>query len=998
MKARRLVFAFVALCLLSAPAVAQEQRGAIQGTARDDSGAILPGVLIELTSPSLVGGASATSDSRGMYSFPALPPGTYEIKATLPSFAVTTVPKVELVLGRTLRVDLVLQVATLKESVTVSGGAPLIDTSSSAVATSIVRKDFDNIPKGRDFLTIAKLAPGANDETKLGGLSIDGASGAENVFYVDGLDVTNLTTGISGKSVLADLVDEVQVKSSGYDAEYGGAIGGVINVVTRSGSNRFTGEGNLYFTGDALNAKRNPELRLGLTNSNIAETVTYPEDDWNQTEPGFMLGGPIRRDRVWFFGGYLPQLARANRTVTFTTNGQTNDFEQETRTHYALGKVSAQITPKLRGSLSANMTPSRSDGQLPKLDGTDSPLFPFATLGTRTTNRTYTGNLDILATNRLYLNVRAGHFLYDQRSVGVPDELRYIFNSSNLLISGIPDNLRRSTGFSNVPTNSGTTRDEQTRLTFNTDATYEASFAGQHTLKGGFQYMRLGVDMLTGNLRDEITLFWNQAYTARSTGLQYRGQYGYYSHVQFTFDGKAHSDNYSLFLQDKWRPTSRLTINAGVRSELEHIPGFRAGKEVTAITWSFLDKLAPRFGATYDLRGDGKWKLFGNYGKFYDVMKLSLARNAFGGAKRLTYFHTLDTFDWPTLNPDNYPGQFVEVVNGRPDRSGAIDPDIEPVQSREFALGVEHEFGPLLSFGVRYIRKELLRTIEDTGWVGASGSTEYIIGNPGFGQTVNVLEFSRNQGGFPPGSSIPRLPTAQRDYDAIEARFTKRFGDRWSSNVSYTWSRLFGNYTGLVASDELAADGSGRLGPNGTGSYDQAYNVHGPDDAGRCCPEPIARHLPTDRPHQFKAQAVYVVGRGLVLGANQYVASGTPVLRAFWKTNAIFYGGDLSEGRTPTLSQTDLSARYEFKLPGSQRLQLALNVLNLFDQRTETAKYFTINKTSTGVNFTDPEFFNGQLDVEQRIQERNLQYDPRFLKSWFWQNERTATVSARFVF
>ena len=122
------------------------------------------------------------------------------------------------------------------------------------------------------------------------------------------------------------------------------------------------------------------------------------------------------------------------------------------------------------------------------------------------------------------------------------------------------------------------------------------------------------------------------------------------------------------------------------------------------------------------------------------------------------------------------------------------------------------------------------------------------------------------------------------------------------------------------------------------------------------------------------------------------------MLRAFWKTNAIFYGGDLSDGRTPTLSQTDLNARYEFRLGGTQRLQLALNILNLFDQRTETAKYFTINKTSTGVSFTDPEFFNGELDVERRIQERNLQYDPRFLKSWFWQTERTATVSARFIF
>ena len=524
MKARCVAFALVALVSGGLPARAQEQRGALEGTARDSSGAILPGVLIELTSPSLVGGANTTTDDRGTYSFPALPPGIYQIKATLQGFAVTTVPDVELTLGKTFRVDFALQVSSLQETVIVTGETPLIDTSSSSVATNIPRKDFDLLPKSRDFISVAKLAPGVNEDAKIGGLSIDGASGAENVFYVDGLDVTNLTTGVSAKSVLNDLVDEVQVKSSGYDAEYGGAVGGVINVVTRSGSNRFSGEANVYFTGDALTAEPNPELRLGLTNSNIAETVTYAEDERAQTEPGFMIGGPIRKDRVWFFAGYFPQVLDSRRTVTFVTDGQTRTVDQEKRMHYVLGKVNAQLNEKLRGSFSANMTPSKTDGQLPKLDGTDSPAFPFSTLGERNENRAFSGNLDIVANNRLYLNVRAGHFMYDTRSVGVPDELRYVFGSSNLLMPGIPDSLRRANGFSTIPTNSGTTRDKQTRTTVNADATYQSNFAGRHTLKGGFQFTRLGTDMLSGNLQDEITLFWDQAYTARSTGLQYRGQ------------------------------------------------------------------------------------------------------------------------------------------------------------------------------------------------------------------------------------------------------------------------------------------------------------------------------------------------------------------------------------------------------------------------------------------------------------------------------------------
>jgi hypothetical protein len=342
----------------------------------------------------------------------------------------------------------------------------------------------------------------------------------------------------------------------------------------------------------------------------------------------------------------------------------------------------------------------------------------------------------------------------------------------------------------------------------------------------------------------------------------------------------------------------------------------------------------------------------------------------------------------------NFPGQFIEVVNGRPSaiERGWLDPDIKPVQSEEFSLGLEHELNARTALGVRYIRKRLVRTIEDTGFVGPTGSTEYVIGNPGFGQTVRILERSRNQGGFPPGYVVPELPEARRDYDAVELRLTKRLSNRWLANFSYIWSRLFGNYTGLVAADELnLSTGIGRLSPNVSSAYDQPYNVH---DAATG--QPLYRHLPTDRPHQIKSQVAYLFDWGLSIGANVYVANGTPVLQAVFKTNDIFYGGDLSLGRTPVLSQTDLTLQHEFRLGDSKRLVLGLNVLNLFNQRAVTAIFFRVNRD--GISFTDPEFFEGRLNVDQRIAELRLRRDPRFGMPFAWQDPLAARVNLRFLF
>ena len=320
----------MAVLLLGWPATAQEQRGSIEGTVRDTSGAVLPGVSVEAKAEN---GAAVTtvSDASGTFRFPSVAPGTYTLTATLGGFAPKSQRDVRVGFGQIKKVDFAMALQGVSESVQVNAESPLVDVRQTARQTNIRAEQVELMPKGRDFTSLVTQAPGANQENKLGGLSIDGASAGENRYIIDGIETTNLQSGISGKSVIADFVEEVQVKSSGYMAEFGGATGGVINVVTKSGTNAWRGNvlfnwegdklsgGNVPATGNLTVGTGVPTLRQNLTNSDIAEYVTYPKDKENRFEPGFALGGPIVESRAWFFGAYQPALSNIERTV----NGRT---------------------------------------------------------------------------------------------------------------------------------------------------------------------------------------------------------------------------------------------------------------------------------------------------------------------------------------------------------------------------------------------------------------------------------------------------------------------------------------------------------------------------------------------------------------------------------------------------------------------------------------------------------------------------------------------------
>ena len=370
----RYLAALVAVALLVAlPVVAQEQRGSIEGVVKDAQGGAIVGATVVAKSAS---GASVESvtDATGTYRFPSLAPGRYEVTATLSGFAPAKVQNIDLRLGTLLTIPLTLSPGAMTETVQVVAESPLIDVKQSARATNLRAEDIDKMPKGRDFSSLVTQAPGANIENaKLGGISIDGASAGENRFIIDGAETGNLQSGTQGKVMVTDFVDEVQVKSSGYAAEYGGATGGVINVISRTGTNAFRGNVFTYYSGDSLDSDYRPTLRLVPSDSNRAEYVTYPEDSYSRWEPGFTLGGPLMKDKLWFFAGYAPEWTSTDRTVTFRSNGSTGSYNQKFKRNNYTANLTGQFGPKWRAKAAFMSSGYKQEGRLPALDGTEQP-------------------------------------------------------------------------------------------------------------------------------------------------------------------------------------------------------------------------------------------------------------------------------------------------------------------------------------------------------------------------------------------------------------------------------------------------------------------------------------------------------------------------------------------------------------------------------------------------------------------------------------------------
>src|SRR5687767_3818748 len=315
--------ALSAILFFSVIVLGQETTGGIEGVVKDPNGAVVPNVTVTITRAEQAGLATSgsgfnrtvTTDAEGFFRAIQVPPGAYVITTSAVSgFAEARYENVVVAIGRNTQLDITVSPGSTTTTVDVaSTDSPPVDTTNSSIQTSITAREIELLPKGSGFTSLLKTVPGTRPESRTGGFSVDGASGGENVFVIDGQEVTNYRTGTLNDTynIPTQLVQEVQVKSSGFTAEYGGATGGVISVVTKGGSNDFHGEAGMQFEIPKFNGTPRPLLGGVATASFFTQTPEYLAPDkarGTNVFPTANLGGPILKDRVWFFGSYSPQV------------------------------------------------------------------------------------------------------------------------------------------------------------------------------------------------------------------------------------------------------------------------------------------------------------------------------------------------------------------------------------------------------------------------------------------------------------------------------------------------------------------------------------------------------------------------------------------------------------------------------------------------------------------------------------------------------------------
>ena len=974
MKRKKLIFRLFGVSVLAALSLltAQVPTGKVFGVVTDDEGVPLPGATVEATSPKLVGKAAAVTDENGVYRLFALTPGVYEIVFSLQGFKTVSRAGITVGIEQSVKLDAVLPPGAIEEEVTVVGRSPLIDVKSTVKGMTMTKQEFEMLPRGRDFDSLVGAVPGVQYEPMLSGISVDGASGAENMYYVDGTDITNPYLGVRGQGVAFEFVDEVQVKASGYQAEYGGSLGGVVHVITRQGGNAFHGDVIGFYSGSELNGKERDIVRLNPYDINVAEYVNYQDlygkDRVDRIEVGFNLGGYILKDRLWFFVSVLPVHNTATRHIVFDPSLTAGDYTRKDRFWNLQGKLTSQPFDFLR--VGASFVSNANDylGDLPPRNGTGNPADPWSEYGYRYPSWTASAYADFALGNNLLFSVRGGTFYQNTTDQLVqPSAPRYVHGGQGISVfSDVPEEYIRPRGWSNMPSYAlnVTERKVAQRSHAGGDLTYYMNLAGEHSLKFGAQWVRMAEDWQDGYKYPDypaIQLGWNVSFIYLGTNYG-RGPYGYYVVRGNETTGpigsfyKVHSDRWSLYLQDSWTINRRLTLNLGLRAEREYIPSYSddpALRGIKPIEFGFGDKLAPRLGFVYDVAGDASLKIFGSYGLYFDVMKLYTAAASFGGSKNVAAFYTLDSYEWDTIGKNGiYPGTLLRTIDYRAVSLDIVDPAIKPMSQREISLGVEKQLMDNLSATARLVQKHLRYTIEDVGVI-SEGDVTYYLANPGYGYSRSTADGGKFDARY------PACPRAKREYWGLNLSLDKRFGNGWLGGLSYTWSRLTGNYSGLASSDEYSTTGEGRNSPNVERSFDSWYLAYDKDL------DPIDGPLATDRPHVFKLYGAYTFPFRLTVGSLVRAMSGRPMTE-YWTLSSDNYmpynRGNL--GRTPFAVIANLYAEYSLRF-GRTTLGLNVNVDNVLNTGSTTA--FFPYRNLYNLTVTEDQLLSGDWELDGSV-------------------------------
>jgi len=1110
-----LLIAVMVLSLSLPWMVAQETTAGLQGTVRDASGAVVSNAHVVVRGTTLVGDKSVNTDQAGYYRFANLPPGTYSLDVSAKGFKSAKRAGISLEVGHLPTLDIALEIGAASEVVEVTGAAPLIDTTTETTLTNVTSDVIKDVPHGYSFQSVIQFAPGARNEPLAGGqvgpnaaggsgtggqsagsgtngqafgYSIGGGADSENNYLVEGQETADAIGGFSHTNVPFAFIQELQVKSTGVDAEYGGALGGVVNVIMQKGSNQY--HGSVFIQGETGKWDGSPDSyprydptftggTLGGALADPSYQVYQPKKDTlTDIFPGFTFGGPLKKDKLWLFTSFNPEFRDTERVVNWNWPGNAafpaqvgpTPFSSNVQTYYTNARLDWTATQKIRVFGSWLYQYQRRSGEfLPAADDVFGGINPTATsppqiyghnLGFAAPNVTTNVGLDYTISPRLVGTFRWGYNFQNYHDFGMPTGGAFdSFNTSGI---GATDNtgapipassqLSQLAGFFSAPNNiNNTSHDLTHRNQIDADvAWFKSGWAGTHNFKFGYQLMRLSnavlqhfnepnVTVEVGPVSSGITVpdyagsVWAANCALANPGATFDpdtgdnitpgtygkgcvGRYGYVYMQDYGSNGNATSMNHAFFVQDAWTIGHGVTINAGIRMEHEFLPAENqpAGGIGQQIKFGWDKKISPRIGAAWDVRNDGKWKVFGSYGVYYDIMKLNLAIGSFGGQYWNNCYYALSTDNLSSIVPafdsqTRYCGgasagastpavfaggttpaglTFIQDANFRTfpttcstctTTEEGVAPNLNPYRQHEAVMGLDHQFARNVALEVRWDRRRLDHAIEDAALYSSTLASEtFVIVNPGQGVNRTFDGFYNFLYGQPSGCQAlvggcpPNLPAAVRNYDGVEFRLTKATSSHWAGMFSYTWSRFWGNYTGLTNTD-ISDGGGGRNAPNNSRAFDEPFFYYGAN--GR----QSNGVLPTDRPNTFKGYAYYELPwwhnkMSTNFGIFQYLYQGSPV-SSFVDSGISFapdfgaYGtpspevgafptyflprgqflpisqdptGNLSIGtpyarRTPWFTQSDLQVTQNFKISESKSLALSIVMPNALNQRATTA-------------------------------------------------------------
>jgi hypothetical protein len=958
MRFRHFAVLLVLLLATAATVAAQATTGTIQGRVTDAQGLAVPGATVTVTGPQ--GAKTFVTDAEGRFNIPFLVPGPYTVRTELSGFKSVERSGVTVGLGQTVDLPVQMQVGGVTEVVQVTGASPVVDTRTTTIGGVLDPATLQHLPIGRNISDALYVLPGVSDSSGAGRAnpSIAGASGLENNYIVDGVNITdtgfggfgafNSTFGSLGMGVTSDFVKETQVKTAGFEAEFGESTGGVVNVVTKSGSNKFSGSGFGYTRPNQLELNWN---QLSTPNGTVNTTGT------GQSDAGISLGGPIVANRVFFYGTYNPQWQTrsfiAPEGFPFRSVGQ---LDRNRRIQSYAGKLTAQAGAMNRFDVSVFGDPSKGLSGLqnftglrrvsnPGVPGTADISGGFSSLDYGGNNQTL--RYDGIITPKWLVEGALAHASQKFNETPTVNEWQYTD------LRTVPQG--RSGGLGFFENNKGSNRQ------FSVKSTNIITGGGQHQLRYGVQVQDIdfvratnysGPGLVLSNGLTTVTGGPIQIRADRDTGVTY-----YRATRGLLVTPAPTTQRYtSVFLQDQWQ-TGRLTVTPGVRWDRQHLEGpapggagnypvlCRQGDPIRCnYTWD--KNFAPRIGATYDIAGNGLSKLYASWGRFYAKVPNDLAVRAMGTDSGIT---RQDYFD-PALTRPGPNGTLLDRTTTHrlltSDSAAIIEPGTGGAYTDEFLAGFEFEVFNGANLGIRYVRRNMPQILEDIGQLpvagyfeGTDATVDYFITNPNSRTTVVQCC----------GFNNIAFEDPIHKYDAIEVTLNKRFTGRWGAIASYRYSRLRGNFEGFFRSD------NGQNDPAISSLYDfptndPSYTQVGVPEFGfsgdiRYQGATLgAGRLPNDRPQQLKVFTNYMVrdvnlGIGVTLGSGKTLTqlAANPVYNNAGEIpmtvrGAGFQTVDGFKSRAPMDAQVDLHADYRPSIAG-QRFTVLADVFNLLNRQ-----------------------------------------------------------------